>query len=293
MDPRLYDITIQNLLQHTGGWDSSTGVDPQAPPYTYWEAGVLGVDAPPTAEQIVRFMISQPLDFTPGTKYVYSNFGYNVLGRVIERITGQSYGDAVQQLVLAPCGISDMRLSGTRLAERAPGEVRYVNLPNQAFLSSVFPGVGYVPAAYGGYYIEAMDAHGGWIATAEDQIRFATAVDGQRGTALLKPATVDAMLHTPLPQETGASGAGNAAAASGLCWIVAPDGDGLSWSHAGALINTCIAWLIRRADGTTISVLFNAQPTEGVDFFGDLTSALTATADGVQTWPAFDLFGGS
>jgi N-acyl-D-amino-acid deacylase len=293
IDPRLNDITIQNLLQHAGGWDSSNGVDPQAPPYTFWAAGVLGVDAPPTAEQIVRFMMSQPLDFTPGTKSVYSNFGYNVLGRVIERITGLSYGDAVQQLVLAPSGISDMRLGRTRLEERAPGEVRYVNLPGQAFLPSVFPGVGYVPDAYGSYYIEAMDAHGGWLATAEDQLRFATAVDGQRGRALLRPATVDAMLHTPLPQETGASGAGNAPAASGLCWIVGPDGDGLSWSHAGALIGSCASWLIRQADGTTISVLFNSQPTDGLGFFGDLLPALTQTGDGIQTWPDIDLFGGS
>jgi len=293
IDPRLDDITIQNLLQHTGGWDSTKSFDPQYPPFTYWEAGTLGVAAPPTAEQIVRFMLSQPLDFDPGTKYVYSNFGYNVLGRVIERITGLSYGDAVQQLVLAPSGISDMRLGRTRLEDRLPGEVRYVNLPDQALVPSVFPGVGYVPNAYGGYYMEALDAHGGWIATAEDQIRFATAVDGQRGTALLAPATVDAMLHTPIPQETGAAGAGNATPVSGLGWGVRPDGNGLSWSHAGALEGACASWMIRRPDGVTISFVFSSLPTDYETFFGDLIPALTQASDGIQNWPAFDLFQGS
>ena len=290
VDPRLDDITIQNLLQHTGGWDSAKSFDPQYPPFTYWAAGVLGIDAPPSAEQIIRFMIGQPLDFAPGTRYAYSNFGYNVLGRVIERVSGLSYGDYVQQQVLAPAGITDMSLGRTLLEERVPGEVRYINLPDQALVPSVFPGVGYVPLAYGGYYMEALDAHGGWIATAEDQIRFATAVDGQRGQALLKPETVDAMLHTPIPQETGASGAGNAPAESGLGWNVQPEGDGLSWSHAGALEGACAAWIIRRPDGTAISFVFNSLPTDYPGFFGDIIPALTQTAAGIGTWPSFDLF---
>jgi len=121
----------------------------------------------------------------------------------------------------------------------------------------------------------------------------ATAVDGQRGTALLRPETVNAMLQTPLPRETGASGARNAAAAAGLCWGLGPDGDGVSWSHAGALVGSCDSWLIRRADGTTMSVLFNSRPREAGDFFGDLIPALTQAGDGIQTWPAFNLFRGS
>ena len=41
--------------------------------------------------------------------------------------------------------------------------------------------------------MEAMDSHGGWLASAADLVRFATAVDGQRGPALLRPDTVDLM----------------------------------------------------------------------------------------------------
>jgi CubicO group peptidase (beta-lactamase class C family) len=289
-DPRLGDITIRHLLQHTAGWDSTASFDPQYPPFSYWAAGVLGVEAPPSAEQIIRFMIGQPLDFTPGTRYAYSNFGYNVLGRIIERLSGMSYGDYVQQQVLAPAGITRMRLGRTRLEERAPGEVHYTSLPDQPLVLSVFPGVGYVPFAYGGYFMEGLDAHGGWIGTAEDQIRFVTAVDGQRGRPLLKPETVEVMLHTPVPEETGTEAAGSLRSVSGLSWSVQRGPGGLSWGHTGALEGTCAAWMIRRPDGTAISYVFNSLPTDFPGFFGDIIPALTRTADGIATWPAHDLF---
>jgi N-acyl-D-amino-acid deacylase len=287
IDPRLDLITIQNLLQHTGGWDSQQSFDPQYQPQTFWEAGVLGVSAPPSAEDIIRFMFSIPLDFDPGTKYAYSNFGYNVLGRIIERVSGLSYGDAVQQLMLAPSGITDMFLGRTSLEDRAAGEVRYISLPDQVPVTSIFPGVGYVPNAYGGYFMEALDSHGGWVATAEDQIRFATAVDGQRGSALLQPQTVDKMLHTPVPQASGSEGAGNGAPLSGLGWGVRGDG---SWSHTGALEGSCASWIVRRTDGVAISFIFNSLPTDYGGFFGDIIPALTKAADEVQAWPAYNLF---
>jgi N-acyl-D-amino-acid deacylase len=277
-------------LQHTGGWDSTQSFDPQYPPHTFRAAEALGVDAPPSAEQIIRFMLSQPLDFAPGTRYAYSNFGYNVLGRVIERRSKMTYGEYVQQQVLAPAGITDMRLGRTLLDQRAPGEVRYYSLSDQPFVPSAYPGGGDVPFAYGGYYLEGLDAHGGWIATAEDQIRFATAVDGQRGPALLKPETVDTMLRTPVPQETGPGGAGNAPPESGLGWVVHAADGGLAWSHAGALEGTCASWMIRRPDGTAISFLFNSLPTEYPSFFGDIIPALSQAADEVTTWPSDDLF---
>src|SRR4051812_42019309 len=198
VEPRLYDITIKDLLQHAGGWDSSKSPDPQYVPWTYQAAGILGIPAPPSAVDIIRGMLPVPLDFTPGTRTAYSNFGYNVLGRVIERASGLPYGEYVQARVLAPAGIADMRLGRTRLAERAPGKVRYYSPPGQALQPSVFVGEGYVPFAYGGFYMEAMDSHGGWLASASDLVRFATAVDGQRGPALLRPDTVDLMLHAPI-----------------------------------------------------------------------------------------------
>ncbi len=294
IDPRLDEITIEQLLVHAGGWDSSTGNDPQFTPWTWYEAGVLGVAAPPSAEEIVRAMMGSPLDFDPGAKSVYSNFGFNVLGRVIEQVSGQPYEAFVQERVLAPAGVEGMRIGRTRLDERTPGEVRYYAPPGMAPGASVFPGEGFVPWAYGGWYQEALDAHGGWIATAADLVRFATAIDGQRGTALLQPATVEAMLRTPRPEvPEGAAGAGNADPAMGLGWVVVPAGGGVDWSHAGALIGSNGSWLARTHDGLAIAFSFNSLPADLGGFFGAAIPAIQGAATGVAAWPSHDLFAAS
>ena len=184
-----------------------------------------------------------------------------------------------------------MRIGRTRLEERVPGEVRYYGPPGQAPFPSIFPGEGYAPAAYGAFFLESLDAHGGWIASAADLLRFATAIDGQRGPALLRPATVEAMLRTPRPEApAGGTGAGNAEPGMGLGWIAAPAGNGVGWSHAGALFGSTVAWLARTHDGFAIAFAFNSQPADGLGFFGAAIPAIRGAAEGVADWPSHDLF---
>lgn len=106
---------------------------------------------------------SRPLEYTPGAHYDYSNFGYCLLGRIIEKITGQTYEEAVKTLVLAPMGITSMKIGGNTLADRLPKEVRYYGQSGED---------PYI------HNIRRMDAHGGWVASAKDLARFLVYVDG-------------------------------------------------------------------------------------------------------------------
>ncbi len=137
-DPRLDTITIEHLLVHSGGWNSPA-FDPQNVPMTLLASQALQAENPAEAETIVRYMLSQPLDFDPGSLSVYSNFGFNVLGRVIEHVSGQPYEEYVSTQVLAPIGISTMAIGGTTLAERMPGEVRYYGSPGKGRAKACFP----------------------------------------------------------------------------------------------------------------------------------------------------------
>ncbi len=102
-------------------------------------------------------MLGLPLDVTPGTRYAYSRFGYPVLGRIVERVSGD-----VIRAVRKTRGARASRYhcDATRhiaLRGRAPDEVRYYD---RSSMPSVFAGGGSVSAPYGGFNIEAMDAHG-------------------------------------------------------------------------------------------------------------------------------------
>ncbi len=288
-DPRLDSITIEHLLVHSGGWNSAAGYDPQYQPWTLLASQTLDAEIPAEAETIIRFMLTQPLDFDPGTQSAYSNFGFNVLGRVIEHVSGQSYEDFVIEKVLTPAGISAMAIGGTTLEERADGEVRYYSPPGLEPRPSVFPNGGFVPVAYGSFYMRAMDSHGGWIGTAEDMVRFTLAVDGTKGPALLTPETVTLMETTPRPR-AAAAGAGNVEESLGLGWNSVPQSDGHEWSHAGALEGSNVAWMVRKPDGTTLAFVANSLPEDYPTFFGEIIGELQQLMSTTTTWPDTDLF---
>ncbi|MGI8483275.1 MAG: serine hydrolase domain-containing protein [Thermomicrobiales bacterium] len=289
-DPRLDSITVEHLLVHSGGWDSaSTGLDPQYLPNTLLASHTLNAEDPAEAATIVRFMQGQPLDFDPGTKSAYSNFGFNVLGRVIEHVSGQPYEDFVREHVSTPTGITSLAIGGTTLAERMTDEVVYYSPKGLRPSPSVYPGKGYVPQGYGSYYMRSLDAHGGWIATASDMVRFALAIDGTRGPALLTPATIKVMETSPRPKSV-AAGAGNAETAHGLAFNTKHIGDGWEWTHAGALEGSNCAWLLRAADGTALSFAFNTLPENYGSFFGDIIPALQTELAATKSWPSNDLF---
>src|SRR6185437_14730175 len=187
-DERWKGIATRHLLPHTGGWDRDKSFDPMFRPREI--AKSLGVSSPPGPRDVIRYMLGQPLDFDPGARYAYSNFGYCILGRVIEKITGLAYGEFVQKNVLSPIGIIRMRLGASLEDKRADGEVRYYT-PGDEMAESVFGDHSEkVRWPYGGFCLEAMDAHGGWIASAVDLARFAAALHDSEHSLLLKPETI-------------------------------------------------------------------------------------------------------
>jgi CubicO group peptidase (beta-lactamase class C family) len=199
LPPRVSEVTVHHLLTHTsGGW----GNDRNDPMFQHGELG--------HAKLIARTLHDQPLQNDPGTSYAYSNFGYCVLGRIIEKLTGEPYEKYVQQAVLEPCDIHTMKIAGNTLAERARGEVVYYgrNGENPYDMN-----------------VRRMDAHGGWIARPEDLVKFLTHADGLAETPdLLKDATLKKMF-----QGTKA----NAGYASGWAVNAVPN----HW-HSGSLPGT-------------------------------------------------------
>jgi N-acyl-D-amino-acid deacylase len=288
-DPRLGKITVRHLLHHTGGWDRDKSGDPM-----FMSAKIArATDTPEPASQqaIIRYMSGQPLDWGPGEHFAYSNFGYCVLGRIIEKVSGVEYGPFIRQTILAPIGIDRMRLGGSLESGRAPGEVKYY-MRDGGRTRSVFPAIGgTVPAPYGGFCLEAMDSHGGWLASAVDLMRFAAALeDPQRQNWLPTPAR-RLFYETPAPPVGREPGGSMKPTYYGCGWQVRParGQDKANCWHNGSLPGT-YTLLVRRWDGLAWAVLFNQRSSDPKLPDGEIDGALHRAADSVAEWPGHDLF---
>ncbi|MBA3578385.1 MAG: beta-lactamase family protein [Gemmatimonadaceae bacterium] len=289
VDPRWEQITIRQLLNHTGGWDRNKpngGFDPMDRPAI--AATAVNAPAPASAETVIRYMKGMPLDFTPGEKYVYSNFGYAILGRVIERVSGMRYEEYVRARVLQPVGANRTRSGKSRMRDALPDEVKYY-LPGEPGLGmtapmvpSVFAGEGTVPINYGGFHLEAMDASGAWVSSTVDLLRFMAGVDGRANRPDILTADLVAEMTSNGPTVCISSGCYYAAG-----WLVRPTQGDATWWHTGSLPGTT-SILVRSYHNFSWVALFNARNPPS--FGGELEAALWDALASVTSFPTHDLF---
>ncbi len=169
-DGRVKDITIQQLIEHQGGWDASISGDPYVAEAIIQQS--LGLSRPPERSDIIRFVLAQPLDFVPGTRTVYSNFGYLLLGLIIEQAAKASYVHYVQDVIFQPLGISKADFEGAKslLKDRNPREPNYIT---SIMAPSVFVPGTMVLATDGAIRAENWFAAGTVISTANAMAKFA------------------------------------------------------------------------------------------------------------------------
>ena len=282
LDPRIREVTVRQLLHHSGGWDRGASYDPMF--ISERVAARLGVEPPVVCQDVIRFMLGQRLDFEPGTQYAYSNFGYCILGRIIEKKTGQPYEEYVRENILAPAAITRMQVGRTRPEERAAGEVKYYQYPGAKLTNSVFAdGPQRVSRPYGGFYLEALDSHGGWIASPIDLARLVTALDGSGSPTVLRPESVEIMVARPNPPLRDTS------RHYGMGWSIRPKQDDANWWHAGSLPGTRTL-LVRTHHGGVWAAFFNSRPEARSEFGSELDKTMWLAFREVTTWPEHDLF---
>lgn len=251
-DPRAAGITVRHLLRHAcGGWAG----DRRDPMFTRPDL---------SAAQLVDTVLRERrLDHDPGTHYAYSNFGYCILGRLIEKITGTTYEEHLRASLLADCGITGMYLAADGYQGRRPEEVTYHDRD------------GYDPYDLP---VRRMDAHGGWLASAVDLLRFAVRVDGAD--------TVPGVLEHRWIAETATVPDLVGGPGYGAGWGVHPDG---TRSHTGRLPGASTL-LALTPDGLGIALLTNTSragdpPDPTTDTLTGLNQLFGAIRDRVDFWP--------
>ena len=258
-DKRLEQISIQHLLEHRGGHDKQASGDP-----------MFSSQSPCPGNLSSYFR--ERLDFTPGEKYAYSNLGYCLLGRVVERISGKPYEVFIKERILQPVGANSLEIGDSK--EIKPDEVCYFQDPSESKQSP-----------HGRYDMKALDSCGGWIGSSVDYLKFLTSLDGQRKPGLLKPETFkimltmpDAIINQKWPEYY----------AKGFHVRKLFDG-GLNFWHPGSLAGT-LNLAVRASNGYGWVVLLNRRPPDWGRVRHEMDQELWKASGEVKETPTGDLF---
>ncbi len=281
VDTRWNQITVRHLLWHAGGWDRNVTFDPMTDAESLDALGLtLPLREPVEFDRLVRYMATQPLQFTPGTNEKYSNFGYGLLGRILERVTGEPYETYVQRKLMVPLGIQRAQLGRSVRSLRALGEVEYYPPAGEPDSFPVFPGIGdSVPTPDGGFYLEFAQAAGAWTASAMDLVRLATLLDARtphfsyfiRNELAARPPYAPSNSYY------------------GLGWQFETTPEGVVQLHDG-LVTGSYGILIRLENlNVNIAIVFNSFEQQ-TDFFAAAQLELVAAVRQVREWPQGDQF---
>jgi len=225
--PRGKAVTIRQLLSHTSG----------IPEYLDGPSAVVAAGKPGSLVAILARIAKKPLDFTPGTKWEYSNTNYILLGSILERTSRQRYDAYIRQHIFAPAGMTE---SGFISGERA--------IPTMA--------IGYETLPHGiavGHPLQSewAGAAGAIVSTVGDLAKWDNAL--LAGT-IVAPADVR-LLQTALRLPDGKS------TSYGFGWVIDTIGGHPRVWHNGGTFGFSTCNMIYPSDGEVIIVLGNLAET--------------------------------
>jgi D-alanyl-D-alanine carboxypeptidase len=216
-DPGVAAITVRQLLAHTSGLSTHDDL-----------FFGQGADSCPTA---ARIGLTGTLLAPPGTRYLYSNLGFCLLGLLIEQVTGRPYEEEVRKRLLEPLDITGMRMAAT--FDRNAGDVAHPSVPTRN-------------------YMEVLGPAGAWVATPADLVKLVDSLDPSKpGWHPLSTRTLE-LMRRPARKVRYAHPDDHW---YGLGLIVSADG---SFGHTGTIENTH-AMVLARPDGVTWSVLVSGE----------------------------------
>jgi len=240
--PYITDLTVKHCLSHhVGGWGNASN-DPTTAQNSL------------DANQLISWILNnRALDVPPGTAYTYSNVGFMILGRVIEKVTGMTYEQYVKANILTPSGITKMEIGGNTLEERKTDEAKYYGTGSENPYNSNF---------------SRRDANGGWIANASDLVRLFVHMDGVTTVPdILQSSSIQTMTTPPFAYQGYALG----------MYV-----QGTKWYHGGSFSGSRSHWM-RNGSGYCAVVFANSS----VSGLQELLESIVAVPSG---WPEKDLF---
>jgi D-alanyl-D-alanine carboxypeptidase len=166
------NITIRHLLTHTSGIQNHVAV----PRWLDVFRTNLAFETTPTRDELLKMFFKLPLEFQPGESWAYDNTGYYLLGIVIEKVSGKSYWQFLDERIFKPLGMTATRSTDPQpiVPNRASGyEWKNDHFENRPVL---LPAIGF--------------SAGSLLSTVEDAVKWDAALYGEK---LLKKSSLDQM----------------------------------------------------------------------------------------------------
>lgn len=254
-DKRYYDITVEQLLRHKAGFNNYAGDPMSSTRYIMMQNRLT---TPPTHRELLRILLRRHLGYTPGTGRCYSNLGYTILSMIIEKRSGMSYEQFMQDKVLRPAGCFDFHIAGIYYRDRRPNEVRYYMHGGSEPVYEYNNSGKKVDKCYGDTDIPRLAGAGAWAASAAELSRLIASIDGCSVLPdVISPQSVKAMTQQ-MPSGDYSLG-----------WNYTPVGR--PWIRTGSLSGTS-ALVMRYPDGQCWILLTNTSTWKGHGFSIDTIS---------------------
>ncbi len=231
-------LTVKNLLTHTSG----------IPNYTSFPDFAKTAVLPTSSAEMFGQLKDKPLEFAPGEKFAYSNSGYYVLGLIIERTSGKSYADFLQENIFTPLGMKQTGYDNPLkiIKNRAAGYARQGGeIINASYMDMS------IPYAAGALY-----------STTEDLLRWDQALYTEK---LVSRKSLDE-IFTPLKSEYGYG------------WSIGKKFDRQVIAHGGGIYGFATEIVRFPADRVTVIVLSNVQAAPAGKIANDLAAIVFGVA---------------
>lgn len=234
-----WPITVRQVLCHQSGIHHYRGPDFDST--RHWNSVKESLDA----------FARDPLEFEPGTKYLYSSYAYDLLGAIVEEVADYPYADAIRRMVLEPSGMTNTYVDDVFaiIPHRARGyRLRKDHTVENCKLTDTS---NKIPA-------------GGWLSNATDLVKYGRALLGDK---LLKAQTLQLMLERQHLKDGSATG-------YGLGWNLAEVGGVPVYQHSGGQQGTRTHLLIAPAQRVVIAALANMEDAPTPDIAQEMLKEL-------------------
>ncbi len=270
-NPNLKRITVEHLLRHTAGFSSPHG-DPAFANYNV--ARYLDRELPLSVDDMVVYATRNRLRYQPGGNFDYSNLGYIILGKIIEKVSGQGYEEYVQKSILHPVGCYDMFVGRSFERNRAPQEVHYYEV-KEADEVEAHDGSGVMcMKSSGGNNIALLGSAGGWVSSSVEMLKFVASIDDcPLRKSILSSESIEIMTTTTRQKRA-------------IGWASTSK---YGWLRSGSMAGTS-ALIKKQSDGYTWVFIANSSAWIGPNISKYISSRITRAISRVEEWPERDMF---